>query len=233
MKVCLTIDMESDCPPYLTGYRGVEEGTPRLLSLLEREKIPATFFTTGDVARRYPATIKTIVAMGHELACHGDSHCFFTDMDDKTAECEIREASEVLRKFYPVISFRAPNLKFPRKFVPFLEKNGYRLDSSQAKYKPDYWWRVRGKSEIKRIPASVTSSVLRLPRLLRYSYFHFLKSPIVFFVHPWEFVDLSHEPIRFDCRFRTGKKALDCLQKNITYYKKRGARFLPIKDFVL
>ena len=43
MKVCITIDMEHDCPPYLTSYRGVEEGTPRLLELFAQEQVAATF----------------------------------------------------------------------------------------------------------------------------------------------------------------------------------------------
>lgn len=231
IKVCLTVDMEQDCPPFLTGYRGVEEGTDQLLALFELEKISATFFTTGDVARRYPQIIKRIVVSNHELGCHGDSHRKFDAMDDKMAEQEIRESSHSLREFYPVTSFRAPNLRFPEKFLGLLQKHGYLLDSSQAKYKPAYWFNSRN-TEIRNLPASVTSSMLRLPRAIRYSCFHFLKSPIVLFVHPWEFVDLTRKPIRFDCRFRTGRKALQCLQETISYFKGRGAVFFTAKDCI-
>ena len=53
MDVCITVDLEHDCPPFLTTYSGVTEGMPRLLALLAAEQIPATFFCTGDVARRF------------------------------------------------------------------------------------------------------------------------------------------------------------------------------------
>src|SRR2546430_17215472 len=63
------------------------------------------------------------------------------------------------------------------------------LDSSQARYKLAYYRSPRPKG-IRRVPASVTSSVLRLPRPMRAAYLGTLSSPIVLFVHPWEFVDL-------------------------------------------
>ena len=73
MKVCLTVDVEQDCPPFMETFRGIEEGLPKLLSLLARRQVAATFFTTGDVARRYPAAIRA-GGPGHELGCHGDTH---------------------------------------------------------------------------------------------------------------------------------------------------------------
>ena len=54
MKVNISVDMEHDCPPYATTYRGVEEGTPKILAVLAQEQVSATFFTTGDVARKHP-----------------------------------------------------------------------------------------------------------------------------------------------------------------------------------
>mgnify|MGYP000246377619 CR=1 FL=1 len=71
LEVCITIDVEHDCPPFLTTYRGIEHGMPRLLALFHEEAIAATFFTTGDVARRYPDTVRAVVAAGHELALVG------------------------------------------------------------------------------------------------------------------------------------------------------------------
>ena len=229
MKVCLTVDLEHDCPPYLSGYRGIEEGVPRLLELLRAEQIQATWFCTGDVARRYPERIRELVAADHELGCHGDSHRPFDMMTSDEAEREIEQASQTLRQFHPVTSFRAPNLRFPDSYLNLLEENGYRLDSSQAIYKAAYR-RPRAPCKLLRIPASVTSSVLRLPRWIRYSYFKRLKQPIVLFVHPWEFVDLRREKLRLDCRFRTGQVALTCLQENIRFFKGRSAQFVRMQD---
>jgi peptidoglycan-N-acetylglucosamine deacetylase len=229
MRVCLTVDTEPDCPPFLTTYRGIEEGLPALLNLFSEEQVSATFFTTGDVARRYPQAVRQIVSAGHELGCHGDTHRRFDQMDDLSAVEEIRNATETLRRFYPVVSFRAPNLAFPERHLPLLEGQGYRLDSSQAKYKRNAGNGFSSMT-LSRIPASVTSSVLRLPKAIRYPWFRLLSDPVVLFVHPWEFVDFRNSSLRLDCRFRTGATALQCLRENIRFFKSRKARFLPMKD---
>jgi len=52
----------------------------------------------------------------------------------------------------------------------------------------------------------------------------------VLFVHPWEFVDLRRERLRFDCRFRTGDIALDCLRDVIASFRARGAEFLTMRE---
>jgi peptidoglycan/xylan/chitin deacetylase (PgdA/CDA1 family) len=223
--------VEQDCPPFLNTWRGVEHGTGALLGLLADEGVPATFFTTGQVADRFPDVVRAIVAAGHELGCHGNTHRVFTELDERAASEEIETASAVLRQFAPVIAFRAPNLRFPPTYLPLLERNGYRIDSSGAKYKiaSD---RAASSSAIIRVPASVTSSVLRLPRFLRERYLALLADPVVLFVHPWEFVDLTRERLRIDCRFRTGDKATTCVAEVLRYFKDGGATFHLMRDLV-
>lgn len=228
-KICMTVDMEPDCPPYLNTFRGIEAGTGPLLDLLDREQIKSTFFTTGRAARRYPTIVETIVARGHELGCHGDSHRVFARMDETTAQSEIQRSSRTLRRFAPVSAFRAPHLNFPANYLKLLENSGYQVDSSQAKYKLDYYRRSRATS-LKRIAVSMTSSVLRLPRGFLFPILRCLGDPVVLFVHPWEFVDLRSEPLRLDCRFRTGTAALDCLSLVLRFFKQRKASFYRIKD---
>jgi peptidoglycan/xylan/chitin deacetylase (PgdA/CDA1 family) len=165
--VCFTVDHEPDCPPWLTAtHRGVEEATAPLLAMLADLGVRATWFSTGDVAERYPDAMRAIVAAGHELGCHGHTHRRFDAIDAADAEWELATASAALRRHAPVTSFRAPNLSFPDAYLPVLERHGYALDSSQARYKAA-WRRARRRpapTALARIPASVTSSVLRLPR---------------------------------------------------------------------
>jgi len=228
--VAFTVDLEQDCPPYLSGFRGMEQGLPRLLGMLATLGVRATFFTTGDVALRYPGAVERVLAEGHELGCHGMTHTAFTTLD-RTAACdEIERSAAVLREFAPVTSFRAPYLVFPNKYVDLLEANGFALDSSQAKYKLQYYAGSRGAWRIRRVPASVTSSVLRLPRPLRRAYLGALSSPVVLFVHPWEFVDLRRERLRLDCRFKTGDAALACVGDVLASYAARGARFVTMRE---
>ena len=227
--VAFTIDLEPDCPPFLRGFRGMAHGAPALLDLLATEGVSATFFTTGDVARRYPAVIERLVRDGHELACHGMTHRAFTSLDADTARAEIEESAAILRRFAPVTSFRAPYLEFPPAYVELLEHSGFTLDSSHAKYKLAYY-RDRAPTRLTRIPASATSSVLRLPSAARSVYLRTLSSPVVLFVHPWEFVDLRRERLRFDCRFKTGDVALACVREVLRDYATQGARFVTMRE---
>jgi peptidoglycan/xylan/chitin deacetylase (PgdA/CDA1 family) len=227
--VAFTVDLEPDCPPFLSGFRGVEHGLPKLLDLLRELEVPATFFTTGEVASRFPEAVERLVDERHELACHGMTHTAFTSMTRAAARAEIDESAEILRAFAPVTSFRAPYLMFPDAYVDLLENASFRLDSSQARYKLAYY-RRRSQTKLRRVPASVTSSVLRLPRPIRAAYLGALSNPIVLFVHPWEFVDLRREKLRLDCRFKTGDIALGCVREVLTSYVERGARFARMRE---
>ncbi len=51
--------------------RGV---TDRLLGVLERERVPATFFVVGRAARREPALLRRMAADGDEIENHSDTH---------------------------------------------------------------------------------------------------------------------------------------------------------------
>jgi peptidoglycan-N-acetylglucosamine deacetylase len=232
LDVCFTVDVEHDCPPFLSGYRGIEHGMPRLLELLAEENVSATFFTTGDVAQQYPGVVSTVVSEGHELASHGMTHRAFTEMTHEEARAEIEESARILRRHAPVTAFRAPYLRFPNHYVPLLESSGFGVDSSQARYKREKGGGRREErvGSVRRIPASVTSSVLRLPRAVRETYLRALASPVVLFVHPWEFVDLRRERLRLDCRFRTGHKALVCVRDVLRSFAARGARFRTMRE---
>jgi peptidoglycan-N-acetylglucosamine deacetylase len=231
--VCFTVDYEPDCPPWMTStFRGVEEATAPLLAMLREEGVRATFFSTGVVAERYPDAIRAIVGAGHELGCHGHTHTRFTALDADAARDEIETSAAVLRRHAPVISFRAPNLVFPPAYVALLGAAGFTLDSSEARYKAAYW-RDPGAGRghgVRRVPASATSSVLRLPRPLREAYLARLASPVVLFVHPWEFVDLRHTNLRWDCRAATGATAMRRVRDSLRFLARRGARFVPMGE---
>jgi peptidoglycan/xylan/chitin deacetylase (PgdA/CDA1 family) len=51
--------------------RGV---TDRVLDVLEREHVPATFFVVGRAARREPALLRRMMADGDQIENHSDTH---------------------------------------------------------------------------------------------------------------------------------------------------------------
>lgn len=226
LEVSLGIDVEPDCPPYLaTQYRGVVDGLPTILDALDSANVPTTCFCTGEVAERFPDRVGELLQRGHELGSHGHSHRPFDTLSEAEARQDIVASTRALRSFgAEVTSFRAPNLRFPDRYLRLLEEQGFIVDSSQAKYKRGYYTST-ARTTLKRIPASMTSSVLRLPRWIRDPWLLSLASPVVLFVHPWEFVDLTREHLRLDCRFRTGDPALRAIMEVIRLFRERGATF--------
>lgn len=229
MLVSLTFDVEPDCPPYLTTAKGVVEGLPRILDILDRKNIKATFFFTAEVAKRFPQLARRVVDEGHELGSHAYSHERLDKLNRAGAERAIEKSLSVLRKFDDVVSFRAPNLQLPSYLFSSLKENGVLVDSSKATYKG--YGGVGFIGGILEIPVSTTSSVLRLPWKIQKIIHGRLKEPKVYFEHPWEFVDMRKKNIRHDCKFNTGKKALELLENLIEYYTEKDARFVLIRDY--
>jgi peptidoglycan/xylan/chitin deacetylase (PgdA/CDA1 family) len=227
--VFITVDVEPDCPPFLKTWRGIDEGMPKLCRLLDEEQVRATMFVTGDVARRYPAMIDRLVADGHELGCHGDTHASFATLTPEQSEREIVDATRTLRAHGDVVSFRAPYLRLPVRTLTQLRLAGYRLDSSAGRHKT-LSARVEVVDGMLRVPASITSSTLRWPAALRNPLLAVLSKPAVVFVHPWEFVDLRRTSLRFDCRFKTGDTALACLRDTIRFFRNRSAVFGTMRE---
>lgn len=228
-QVCFTIDAEPDCPPYLWTWRGMEEGAPWLLDTLDAEGVSATFFTTGDTARTFPDFVERLLADGHELGCHGMTHRPFPDLSPDEARREIEDSARILRRWSTVTSFRAPYLRFPDVYLGLLENNGFRVDSSRGRYKPAHW-RSTAPSSLTRVPASVTSSWLRLPPAIRDPLIRRLQSPVVLFVHPWEYVDLRAASIPWDCRAGTGPRAKEALLEVIGGLKAEGVQFIRMDE---
>jgi peptidoglycan-N-acetylglucosamine deacetylase len=83
----LSFDVDAESPILAQGRRYADHamvmthqaygplvGVPRLLRLLEEFGITATFFVPGLTADRYPQTVETIAAAGHEVGHHSYSH---------------------------------------------------------------------------------------------------------------------------------------------------------------
>ena len=100
------------------------EGLRRVLELLDRLGVKATFFTTVRLAEAAPVLIRTLVDGGHELASHGVDHSNWSDSD-------LRESRETLEAIghVPVRGFR--RARFRRTAAEALRKGGYEYDSSE------------------------------------------------------------------------------------------------------
>ncbi|HEX5176879.1 MAG TPA: polysaccharide deacetylase family protein, partial [Chthoniobacteraceae bacterium] len=72
------------------------ENTPRLLEMLKKRDIKATFFVVGECVVQYPALMKRIVAEGHEIANHSWSHPLLTKMSEEAVTAQIQRTHDAI-----------------------------------------------------------------------------------------------------------------------------------------
>lgn len=86
--------------------------TPRILDVLERHRVPATFFVTGTHVLDQPALVQRIVAQGSELANHSTTHADLDRISDAAVELEINATQRLVETYTgrSMHLFRAPYL---------------------------------------------------------------------------------------------------------------------------
>jgi peptidoglycan/xylan/chitin deacetylase (PgdA/CDA1 family) len=231
--VFLTFDVEPDAPPYQSSEtRGIREGLPRILELLEEKGVRATFFVTASLLSKYSWLPDAILSGGHELASHGLDHSRLDKVPISDAITNISKSINILRKYSDISSFRAPNLQLPESIVRELPRLGIKVDSSIAVYKPGHPKYPHWRGELFRLPATATSSTIRLPRLLATRLtLHPEKEFHVLFYHPWEFTRIPRKPLyRPDVWARTGEYAVRMLSYIIDLARARGYRFALVGE---
>jgi len=113
----------------------IRYSTDRILDLLERKGIFATFFILGEIARKQPELVRKIRQKGHEIASHGYSHTPLWYLSRKDAQTEIRETNKILSDITgeKVQGFRAPHYSLDERtswLIDILEEEGFEYDSS-------------------------------------------------------------------------------------------------------
>lgn len=109
------------------------EVTPRLLDLLDRHGICATFFVTGERAARHPDIIRAILSRGHAIGNHSFSHMPLLMLKGmRTLRREVKAAQSVLGMFGIVpLAFRPPvGITNPHLWRVLLEQGMYCVNFS-------------------------------------------------------------------------------------------------------
>jgi peptidoglycan-N-acetylglucosamine deacetylase len=91
----------------LTFDDGPSPWTPKILAVLRRQHVPATFCMLGDEARRYPRYAQMVVRDGHQLCNHSRDHADMSTLSATRArrevvagEREIRDAAGVAPRLF-------------------------------------------------------------------------------------------------------------------------------------
>jgi peptidoglycan/xylan/chitin deacetylase (PgdA/CDA1 family) len=112
---------------------GPRVGVPRILRMLERTGVRATFFVPGLTADLHPAMVESIVTAGHELGHHGYSHVPYHRMSDDEQRRDIERAFASLERASGGIrpkGFRAPWWELTNSTPGILSEFGVAWDSS-------------------------------------------------------------------------------------------------------
>ncbi|WP_157264930.1 XrtA system polysaccharide deacetylase [Azohydromonas aeria] len=193
----------------------VERNVERILEMLRRHGVQATFFTLGWVAERYPQLVRDIVAGGHELASHGWDHQRASDFTPAQFFEDVRRAKALLEDIggVPVVGYRAPSFSIgrtnPWAFAE-LQRAGYRYSSSVYPIVHDHYgmpeaprfaFDATGSGFIEAPPTTLRLLSRNLPssgggyfRLLPYGVSRWMlrhvneseRQSAIFYFHPWE-----------------------------------------------
>ncbi|MGI8781686.1 MAG: polysaccharide deacetylase family protein [Solirubrobacteraceae bacterium] len=77
---------------------GPRVGIPRILDLLRRLSLQATFFFPAASADRWPQALEAVLAGGHEVAYHSHRHRPLVDLSDAEQEEDFQTGLELLRR---------------------------------------------------------------------------------------------------------------------------------------
>ncbi len=113
----------------------VVDSTRRLLDLLARRTVRATFFVLGWVAARHASLVRDIRAGGHELACHGYAHRPIYTLTPDAFRDDVRRGKQAVEDAggVRVLGYRAPTFSVVKNSLWALEilaEEGFVYDSS-------------------------------------------------------------------------------------------------------
>ena len=144
LSVCLSFDfdamsvwigsMQSNNPAQISRGEFGAFAIPRILDVLDRQGVRATFFVPGHTALAYPEVVKRIADAGHEIGHHGWVHENPADFDPDGERQIMERGFEALDRAAGVrpIGYRSPGAAFSPSTIEILLEYGIRYDTSCA-----------------------------------------------------------------------------------------------------
>jgi peptidoglycan/xylan/chitin deacetylase (PgdA/CDA1 family) len=142
VAVCLSFDVDNEqlargetLPvPMSAGQYGATTGLPRVLKILDRHNVPASFYIPAASLVVQPSMAADILKPGrHEIGVHGWIHENLPNLDDAAEEERLlTQAIEYLTKATGKrpVGYRAPSWAFSRHTLGLIRKAGFLYDSS-------------------------------------------------------------------------------------------------------
>jgi peptidoglycan/xylan/chitin deacetylase (PgdA/CDA1 family) len=144
VAVCLSFDVDNESYLLARGEKspttlsaadfGAETGLARILDLLDRHQVPASFFIPAVSALLHPGMIPAILKSGrHEIGVHGWIHEFLPGLGSAAEEERLlNQAIDYLTKATGKrpVGYRAPAWAFSEHTLGLIKKAGFLYDSS-------------------------------------------------------------------------------------------------------
>lgn len=160
VAVCLSFDDDTEAPLLRDGITsattlsasdfGAESGTLRILKILDRYQLPATFFVTGVDAMLHPDMLTAILKSGrNEVGVHGWIHEFPPRLSGEAEEERLLDqAISYLTKATGKrpVGYRAPSWAFSPYTLDLIRKKGFTYDSSLQALDEPYEIKSRGEN---------------------------------------------------------------------------------------
>ncbi len=195
-RVCLTFDFDAvsiwvstfkqtSASPLSRGEYGARVGLPRILELLARQQVKATFFVPAHTAVSFPDAVRRIQAEGHEIASHGFCHespvALAAAEEAALLQASIAKLQGVLGSSFRPVGYRSPAWDLSANSIAILEDQGFRYDSSLMAddFRP-YHPRRGDQVDPEKFTPGVETSLVELPvawELDDYPYFHWSSKP--------------------------------------------------------
>ncbi len=250
-RVCFTIDVEQDLH---TGEgRGITEGIPRLLKLLDKHNIKATFFVTYPVLKKNKKVFFMLKKKGHEIASHSYSHKRLDKMKSAEKKKEIEKSFGEFRKLgFPVKGFRAPQHSADSESLRIIQEYFYydssitsqnllqliflpNLISIKQFFLPNRRYRIGKMMEfpVTSFLVPFTSISLQFAPMVKLKILFLLnrilrKKQIILYCHSYNLIDISKSRISRLCPAERFLRRLD----NLFSFIKEKADFCRMEDLL-
>lgn len=110
---------------------GSRVGVWRILREFEKRKLPLTVFGVSLALQRNPALVHTLLAQGHEIACHGLRWLHYQNIDIETERAHMQAATAIIREMtgglWPLGWYTGRDSPNTRQLL--IEQGGYEYDS--------------------------------------------------------------------------------------------------------
>ena len=112
------------------GSYGPKVAVPRILDMLDRQEIKATFFIPGWVIERYSEVCQEIVRRGHEIGYHGYLHekAYFIEQENEL----ILKSKKIMKDLLGVIpkGHRSPEANLNKETIDAIAQNDFEYSSN-------------------------------------------------------------------------------------------------------